>query len=106
MDKYKIYYSPVASADLKGIYTHIAFNLKEKTIAENQVNRIREAIKNLDTLPNRNSRLELELKQPEEMRKMVVNNYIIFYIVDEQRKEVNVARILYGGRDIKSILND
>jgi toxin ParE1/3/4 len=38
------------------------------------------------------------------MRKMPVDNYLVFYLVDAQEYTVNIVRIFYGGRDIESIV--
>lgn len=35
MKQYKVEYTPAAKADLKSIYTYIAFQLKERTTARN-----------------------------------------------------------------------
>lgn len=53
MKQYKVEYTPAAKADLKSIYTYIAFQLKERTTARNIVNRIRKQIRELDTSPER-----------------------------------------------------
>ena len=38
-----------------------------------------------------------------EMRKMVVQNYSVFYWIDEDCKNVTIARVLYNRRDLVSI---
>lgn len=45
---YSVRYSPAAKEDLKGIYSCIAYVLKERGTAARQVDRIRKAIRSLD----------------------------------------------------------
>lgn len=40
------------------------------------------------------------------MRKLIVDHYTVFYLVHEPACEVRIVRIVYNGRDLKSILND
>ena len=40
------------------------------------------------------------------MHKLVVNNYIIFYMTENETSMVYIARIAYSGRDIKHITNE
>ena len=39
------------------------------------------------------------------MRKVPVDNYIVFYLVDNDNRIVIVDRVFYGGRDIHGISN-
>lgn len=38
------------------------------------------------------------------MRKMPIDNYIIFYLVDSSNMIVVIDRIVYGGRNLEEIL--
>lgn len=38
-----------------------------------------------------------------QMHKLPVNNYIVFYIVDEQKQNVNIIRIVYGGCNLEKL---
>ncbi len=105
MDNYNVSYSPLAIDDSKGIYAHIAFDLQEKQIAEKAVNKIRTAVKSLNKFPKRYEKVSAELKQPSNMHRMVVGNFLVFYLVDDVEKEVCVVRILYGKQNLQNILN-
>ncbi len=104
MDSYKIIYSSEAKNDLKSVFSYIAFELKERQTAIDQTNRIREAVRALEILPNRNPAVDFEPWLSRGMRKLVVDNFLAFYIVDAIDREVQIVRIFYGGRDIKTIL--
>ncbi|WP_326839059.1 type II toxin-antitoxin system RelE/ParE family toxin [Clostridium aromativorans] len=37
-------------------------------------------------------------------RKLIIDNYIAFYLVDDNKQQVIIMRILYGARNHKDIL--
>ena len=39
------------------------------------------------------------------MHQLPVDNFIVYYLVDDKERTVTVARIFYGGRDIEGIIN-
>jgi len=39
-------------------------------------------------------------------RRMVVGDYLVFYIVDEERKMVEIHRILHGSQNISKVAED
>ncbi len=103
---YRIAYSPAAKDDLKDIYSYIAFQLQERQTARNQTNRIRNAIRSLDHLPNRHVAVDWEPWASMGMRKMPVDNFLVFYLVNQEEHMVTVVRVFYGGRDIETMVQN
>lgn len=101
---YKVVYSPEALADIRKIYSYIAFCLHAPDNAERQTNRIRKEIHSLDFMPGRYALVDWEPWKSMHMHRVPVDGYIIFYTVDTDTQTVTVVRIVYGGRDIKNIL--
>ena len=81
---------------------YIAYELQAPQAARNQVNRIRSAIKKLNSMPERHEVVSWEPWTSMGMRKIPVNNYVVFYIIEQDVVIVN--RIFYGGRDIEGII--
>ena len=100
---YNVIYSPQAVEDLKDIYSYIAFELLVPTTAENLVNKLRKNIRALDFMPERFPIVDWAPWDELKMRKLPVDNFIVFYLVDSESLSVNIVRILYSGRDIESI---
>lgn len=105
-DKFSIIYSPQAGTDIKEIYSYIAFELLSPNTAEKQVNRIRKAIRSLDFMPARSPIVDWEPWKSMGTHRALVDNFVIFYIVDDAELLVTVIRIVYGGRDLKSIATE
>ncbi len=73
------------------ILDYINFRLDNHLAAINLYNEIRNAIKNLATFPLRFMVIK------DNIRKVNVKNYCIYYSVDEQLRIVNILHILYQG---------
>ena len=101
MDKHKIQFSKDARMDLIDIYSYIKYNLHEPAIAKKMIERIREEINKLKDNPTIYAVIKDEIIKKREIRKIKVNNYIIFYRVEEKNK---IVRIMYGRRNWTKIL--
>lgn len=102
--KYKILFSESARNDLKQIVMYIAFELLEPNIAFKLSERILDAIKTLDDFPKRNKLCGYETWKSKGLRVMPIENYLVFYLVDDINKVVQIYRIFYCKRDIKKHL--
>ena len=104
MKSYKVLMTLPAIDDLKGIAAYIANELREPSIAKRLVGRIKEAVMNLSKMPTRHPLVADEKLAIQEMRKIMVDNYIAFYTVSEKEATVTVVRILYDRRDWVKLL--
>lgn len=104
-DSYSVVYSPEALDDLREIYSYIAFTLLVPEIAEKQVNRIRKEVRSLDFMPSRYSLVDWEPWKSMGMHKVPVDNFVVYYTVNDDSRTVTVIRIFYGGRDVANIVN-
>ena len=105
MSRYRVQYSPAAYDDLRAIYRYIAFELMVEETARAQTERIRYAIRALDTFPQRYRAVAWEPWASRGIRQMPVDHYCIFYRIDETGGIVTIIRIFYAGRDIKNIMS-
>lgn len=99
MNSYHIVITEPAELDLQGIADYIAKDLREPTTAQRVVTIIGEAIIDLEHLPLRNALVRDERLANQGMRMLIVDSYIVFYVVSEQDKTVIIVRILYGKRE-------
>ena len=104
-EKYTVIYSPEALDDIRKIYSYIAFELKAPGTAKNQTDRIRKFIRSLDFMPMRHPIVEWEPWKSMKMHKAPVNNYVVYYIVNDEQNTVTIIRIFYGGRDVQNIID-
>lgn len=103
-DTYSIIYSSEAKDDLREIYSYIAYDLQAPETAEGQVNRIRKEIRSLDFMPSRYAVVDWEPWKSMGMYRVPVDNFIVYYVVNNGSRTITVIRIFYGGRDIEDII--
>lgn len=103
MESYSVNITDAALADMESIYNYIAEILLAPESAIRQYNRIAEAILSLDTFPQRYPLFELEPEHSWNIRKMVVDNYLVCYIVDSDK--VTVTDVLYGASNVHNRLS-
>ncbi len=99
--RYDVLFSDEALNDLEEIYRYIAFSLQVPVAAGMQVNRIKAEIRSLCSMPERYTLVDWEPWHSIKMHRVIVDNYIVFYLVDNCEAVVDIVRIFYGGRDIE-----
>ena len=104
ISEYRVIYSPEVNEDLKAIYRYIAVDLGEKGNAKNQTERIRRKIHGLTTFPEKYKAVDWKPWSEINMRQVAVDNYVAYYLVDNDIRTVTVVRIFYGGRDIQNLI--
>ena len=104
MRQYEVEITDDALADMEQMYNHIAFVLLSPENAMGQYNRIADAILTLDSFPDRFALFELEPEHSWGMRRMVIDNYLICYMVDPG--VVTVTDILYGASNVHMRLQE
>ena len=103
--RYHVHLAEEAAQDLNQIFDYIAYELESVINADRQLKRIEKEIMALDTMPFRYRIYEMEPWLSLGVRRFSVDQYCIFYLPDENTKTVSVLRVLYGGRDIDSIMS-
>lgn len=102
MKKYNIEYSKESKQDLIEIKRYIKYNLQEPEIAQNLISKIRKEINNLKNNPNIYTIIDDDIISKLEIRKLIVDNYIVFYRV--KSFNIQIVRIMYGRRNWINLL--
>jgi addiction module RelE/StbE family toxin len=104
MTRYRIEITDPATKDLNEIGNYITDDLLEPQAALRLVNEIADAVSSLEEMPYRNPLVRDERLSLHGIRKIIVGNYLVFYIIYEEEKVVTIIRILYGRRDWLNLL--
>ena len=102
MRQYMVEITEEALADMEGIYHYIAYDLLAPENAIRQYDRIADEILKLDTFPERCRIMDSEPERSKGIRRMIVDNYSVFYVIKEDK--VIVTDVLYSASDIESRL--
>lgn len=101
--KYKLRYLPLALADLLDIAAYIRENLHAPQAATELIDKLGVAISRLERFPH-SGHPYVSGKLQDSYRRLVVGNYLIFYVVNEEEGIVEIRRIMYGKRYYDKLL--
>ena len=102
MEQYKVEITKEALQDMEDIYNYIALELLSPENAMGQYNRIADEILTLDMSPQRYRIMDSEPEKQMELRRMLVDNYSVFYTI--RGNKVIVTDVLYTASDIEARL--
>lgn len=105
MEHYNVNFSKQARADMRGILSYIAGHLREPSTADRMLNRLEEAAVSLETMPLRFSLVPDSYLASVGFRMTSAGNYLIFYVVDQEAKTVNISRVLNGRQNWIELLS-
>lgn len=101
---YTLEYLPSALDDMVDIARYIGVELKAPDAAERLALKLIAAVENACEFPYA-APLYVPIRTLQyEYRKLIVQNYLVFYRIDEAQKRITVARVVYGGRNHSLLL--
>jgi plasmid stabilization system protein ParE len=95
---------PRAGADIEEIYAYIAHTLQAPHAAEALLGKIDTAINSIPQNPYLYPKSYNEILAAKGYHRVIVKNYLIFYLIDDTERTVNIMRVLYGSRDLEELL--
>lgn len=103
-NNYSLKITPKAAEDLDNIYSYISKELYAENAANNLLNKIETSIMTLKKYPFSCNYVSDEFLKLKGYRKLIIDNYIAFYLVKEEEKQVIVIRVLYGKQKYENCL--
>ena len=100
---YKAVFTEHASTDLANILSYISLDLSNLSAAKDLYGRIKESIKLISEFPYSCQTYQSTFVQTNKIRYKPINNYLLFYVVDEETKTISIIRILYSKRNIEDL---
>lgn len=104
MNKYSIILSDNAKYDIDSSFEYIFYNLKNPNAAINFKNNIIAKMKSLQYMPSRNPVIERQKYNAKDVHKALLDNYLILYIIDDEKYIVNIIRVAHSRRAISQLL--
>ena len=106
MKKYIVELSETANQDLNNIISYLRYTLSGDIIADKYKILFKQALIDLEDVAGSIPILSEELTGHKDIRKINVRNYIIFYIVDEEKSKAFVVRIGHAFMDWEKYLKN
>ena len=101
---YKLEYLPVARKDMLEIVRYIRGELQNPDAADRLAVELVDAAESVLPFPYATQAGQPIRPVRQECRKLLVQNFLMFYWVDEEKKLVTVARVVYAKRDYGRLL--
>ena len=101
---YAVSYLPAAVDDLKETVSYIAHTLGNPSAADRLSEEIVRQIDTLADFPYSAPAYTPISQLEHEYRRLRVKNYFVFYWVDEDKKAITIARVIYARRNTSTIL--
>ena len=101
---YKLEYLPSARQDMIRIVQYVSQELGNPAAAEELALELVQAGDSIPRFPYANPAYIPIRPLQHEYRKLLVRNYVMFYWVDEEKRLVTVARVVYARRSFERIL--
>lgn len=99
MIKYSINLTLQFKRELEEIYNYIFFSLSSPKAATNLYLKIKNSILTLDLFPERYSKISVTNFQKHNLRKLVIDNYIVIYDIDSMKYQVFILHIFHCKQD-------
>lgn len=97
MNKYNVKILDEAKDDIKEIIIYIKTKLKEIESAKQYSKAFKKEISKLENTANVYSVIDNEITGKSDIRKINVKNFMIFYRIIEEIKEVQIIAVYYSG---------
>ena len=97
--KYKIIFTEIAEIELNYIYDYISKTFLSENVAKKLMKKIEESTLRLEVFPESCSIADGYKINGIQYRKLIVDNYILLYNIEEGKKQVNIIHVFYGRRN-------
>lgn len=102
--KYSYRFTEKAEQDFDEILRYISVDLANPTAAQNFGRKMFEQIDVVRAFPDSGAPVDNEFLSDKSVRKLLVDNYVIYYKAHYDEKIISVIRIVYGKRNLDEIL--
>ena len=98
-NQYEVKITAQALAQMREINDYIAHELQAPDAARNLLDKMQFEIKKLSEFPKKHKLIEEEPWHSEGVRKIIVNNFLVYYWIDEDNMLVQGIAVIYEKRD-------
>ena len=103
---YLVNITDIAEEDILTIIEYITDNLKAPKAANDLLDNLEKHEKILEENPNIYPLVSDKYLAEKGIKFILIKNYMMFFAINENKKQVNIIRFLYGRRDWQNILKN
>lgn len=98
-NKYNVQITKYALTQMEEIKHYIVNELYAPQAAYDLLLQMKKAIASLETFPFRNPLVDEEKWREQEIRKIIVKNFLLYYWIDEENEVVYITAVVYEKRN-------
>lgn len=102
---YKYYFTQKAADDVEEILDYVSVELGSLAAARNLYSDIFKNIEELKSFPDMGMPVDNEYLSDKSVRRLLVENYTVFYKVFNSERKIYVLRVVYSKRNLNEILS-
>jgi plasmid stabilization system protein ParE len=103
---YDFVLTETAETDIDAAFKYISEILGNPDAASDLADDLEEQIDRICKRPLTGKLVENDYLRRSDVRRFLVDNYIAYYIIDEDNEIIVILRFVYGGRDQDKIVSD
>ena len=104
--EFKYIFTEKAVDDLDKTLDYISNKLNNSAAAKRLLDNISDAITEICSFPELGALVQNEYLTRKDVRCIVIDNYIMYYIPEIEKKEILIVSIVYGKRNLNSIMSE
>lgn len=104
INSYSLKITAKAYDDLDEIYNYITKKFYNELAAEHLMDKIESNFLRLKEFPFSCNLVTDEFLRIKGYRKLIIDSYIAFFIVDDDKKQIIILRVLYGSQKYQDII--
>ena len=104
--KYSLHITKSAEIDLIRASDYIEYNLLNPQASNDLLDKVEEAFGKLSQMPQIHQLIDDPVLKPCGIRYVLIDNYMAFYKINEETKNIYIIRFLYGKRNWIEILKN
>ena len=102
--KYGYVLTEIAEADIDETFEYIATDLSNPDAASNFADELEKKIDEICKTPKTGRLVENEYLKRNDVRRFLIDNYICYYLIDDEAHNIVILRLVYGKRDQDKVL--
>lgn len=105
-DNYGYVLTEIAESDIDETIAYISEDLSNPDAASSFLDDLEQKISEICKNPRTGRLVNNEYLKRNDVRRFLVGNYISYYIIDEETRNIVILRIIYGKRNQNELLKD
>lgn len=104
-ERYSYVLTEIAETDVEEILDYIAYELSNPQAASDFADELDEKLEEICLTPKAGRPVHNPYLKRDDVRRVLVKNYIAYYLIDRKAEKIVVLRIVYNGRDQDKLLD-